>query len=95
MVWLSAHYARKYKNLFFRNIRNFFNWVILFHSILGVIRCFRLLQFRLLISKINNDKNLEEILNLRNLKTVDFPGDDNYFFHTVSHQLFGDIFSNI
>ena len=36
-------------------------------------------------------KNLENTLNLRNLRTVGVPGDGNCFFHAVSHQLFGDI----
>ena len=43
------------------------------------------------ISKNKYVKNLENTLNLRNLRTVGVPGDANCFFHAVSHQLFGDI----
>ena len=45
------------------------------------------------ISKNNMQKNLENTLNLRNLRIVDVPGDGNCFFHAVSHQLLGDISS--
>ena len=52
-----------------------------------------LLQFRLLISKINNDKNLEETLNLRNLRIVDVPSDDSCFFYAISYELPGCVSS--
>ena len=48
---------------------------------------------RRFISKNKYAKNLENALNLRNLRIVDVPGDGNCFFHAVSHQLFGDISS--
>ena len=43
------------------------------------------------ISKNKYSKNLENTLNLRNLRIVNAPDDGNYFSHAVSHQLFGEV----
>ena len=40
---------------------------------------------RRFISKNKYAKNLENALNLRNLRIEDVPGDGNCFFHAVSH----------